>query len=128
MIVTNLSNSFYPCPKPGQKDKNLKNKKIKQKSNKLAKLEKERYSILTTNLDKCYLCNKKKEHIHEIYKGCNRQVSMKNGFCIPICGPCHTKTERDAELDEKLKKLCQKEYEKKNTREEFIKLINKSYL
>lgn len=32
------------------------------------------------------------------------------------------------EMDSELKKLYQKEYEKYHTREEFIKLIGKSYL
>lgn len=128
MIVTDLSTSFNPCPKPSKKVKESKNKRIGLKSNKLSKLEKERYSILTTNLKKCYLCNKKKEHIHEIYKGCNRQISMKNGFCIPICSMCHIETDLNSELDKGLKKLCQKEYEKTHTREKFIKLIKKSYI
>ena len=60
-------------------------KELKKKSNSLKKLEDKRYSILTDNLKICYICRKKKKHIHEIYKGSNRQTSMKNGFCIPIC-------------------------------------------
>lgn len=103
-------------------------KELKKKSKKLKKLEDKRYSILTDNLRICYICRKKKKHIHEIYKGSNRQTSMKNGFCIPICDTCHEETEKNVELDKKLKKECQKEFEKTHSRAEFIKLIGKSYL
>lgn len=127
MIVKDLSNSFSPFPKTPIKEKE-KETTIKKKSNKLAKKEKERFSILTKNLEKCYLCQNKKNEIHEIYKGCNRQTSMKYGFCIPICRICHSKTEIDSKLDLQLKKKCQKEYEKTHTREKFIQIIGQSYI
>lgn len=127
MIVQDLRNSFNPCPKNPVKDKETKTG-IKKKSNKLAKKEKGRFSILTNNLEQCYLCHKKKQDIHEIYKGCNRQTSMKYGFCIPICRNCHSRTEIDSQLDIQLKKKCQKEYEKEHTREQFIQIIGQNYL
>lgn len=55
---------------------------IKNKSNKLAKAEKKRFSILTNNMKVCFECGKPKKHIHEIFKGANRQASIKYGFCI----------------------------------------------
>ncbi len=103
-------------------------KPIKNKTNKLAKLEKNRFSILTNNMQKCYLCSKRKEHIHEIYKGSNRQISMKNGFCIPICEEHHRQTETNSKLDKDLKVKCQRKYEETHSREEFIDLIGQSYL
>ena len=104
-------------------------KELKKKSKNLKKLEDKRYSILTDNLKICYICQKRrKKHMHEIYKGSNRQTSMKNGFCIPVCNICHEETENNTELDKRLKQECQKEYEKTHSREEFIKLIGKSYL
>ena len=42
MIVTDLSNSFHPCPKPKVKEKQRKVKEIKKKSSKLEKLERQR--------------------------------------------------------------------------------------
>lgn len=103
-------------------------KSIKSKTNKLAKLEKNRFSILTDNMQKCYLCNRRKEHIHEIYKGSNRQRSMKNGFCIPICEEHHIETENNSKLDKDLKKECQEKYEETHSRADFINLIGQSYL
>ena len=67
MIVTNLTNSFNLVPKI-KKEKEKQTTKIKQKSNKLAKLEKNRFSILTNNLEKCYFCNNKKMELHEAFR------------------------------------------------------------
>lgn len=129
MIVKDLSNSFNPYKKPDLKPKKSGNKgTIKKKSNKLAQKEKKRFSILTNNLEQCYLCQNKKQETHEIYKGCNRQTSMKYGFCIPICRICHSRTEIDSKLNLQLQKKCQKEYEKTHTREEFIRIVGQSYV
>ena len=91
-----------------------------------------RYSILN-NLDKCYFCGKPRECIHEVYFGnANRNISIKNGFCVGLCHEHHNMSinsvHYNREMDLKLKKLYQKEYEKNHTREEFISLIGKSYL
>ena len=65
-----------------------------------------RYSILN-NLDKCF-------------------------FCVGLCHAHHnttgTSVHFNKEMDLELKRVYQKEYEKNHTREEFIKLIGKSYL
>lgn len=84
-----LSKEFNPVPKPPKIEKK-KQKKIKQKSSKLAKLERNRYSIITYNLDICYICKShKKDHLDEVFGGRNRQTSMKYGLVIPICFKCH---------------------------------------
>lgn len=102
--------------------------KIKNKSNKLANAERKRFSILTNNLEVCYVCGKKKEHIHEIYKGANRQVSIKNGFCVPLCNGCHTRTENEIDFLRNLQIKCQKVFEETHTREEFMNLTGRNYL
>lgn len=49
------------------------NKQIKNKSNKLSKLEKKRFSILTDDLEHCFICKERdeslipKDDLHEIY-------------------------------------------------------------
>ena len=98
---------------------------MKRKSNKLAKLEKNRYSIFTDNFQICYYCHRTGElDIHEVYGGSNRQRSMINGLCVPLCRRCHS----NIEVIKDLRKWCQKEYEKTHSRNEFIKLIGKSYI
>ena len=99
---------------------------MRKKSNKLAKLEKNRYSIFTDNYNVCYYCNNAKEKLdmHEVYGGSNRQRSMKYGLCVPLCRKCHS----NELVIRDLKKWCQREYEKTHTREEFINIIGKNYL
>lgn len=134
MIVTDLSKSFHPVPKPSKKSteqpkvEQKKPVQLKKKSSKLAKLERKRYSIITKDLDKCYICHKKKLDLHEIFRGRNRQTSMKHGLVIPVCRKCHDLIPKDKILKEELHKIGQKAYEKTHTREEFIATFGKNYL
>lgn len=136
MIVTDLSQSFHPVPKEsGRKDKKkAESSQIKQKSNKLAKLERNRFSIITKNLEHCYICYKKgmknipKDDLHELLEGKNRQVSMKYGLVIPICRKCHNLVTNDKTLQDKLHKVAQKEFEKHYKTENFIQIFGQSYL
>lgn len=91
-----------------------------------------RYSILN-NLDRCYFCNRPAECIHEVYFGtANRQISIENGFCVGLCHREHNLSTKsvhnDRKMDLELKQVYQEEYEKTHTREEFIRLIGKSYI
>ena len=87
-------------------------KAIKKKRNKLAKLEKNRFSIITKDLEHCYLCIKQgimdipKDDFHELCEGKNRQVSMKYGLVIPICRKCHNLVTNDKTLQDKLHKVA----------------------
>lgn len=101
---------------------------MKVKSNKLRKLEKNRYSILTHNLDFCFICKNPSTDIHEIYGGSNRRNSMKNGFCIPLCRTCHQTLTNEPKKALIYKFLCQEQFEKNHTRKEFIDIIGKNYL
>ena len=62
---------------------------IKKKSSKLAKLERERQSLFTDDLDHCIICGKSPVNIHEIFGGRNRQKSMKYRLTIPLCTTEH---------------------------------------
>lgn len=123
-IVTDLSNSFNPYPKE-QKEKKKKSAEIKKKSSKLAKLERQRDKDITKS-GLCEFCGKFSKRLdpHEVYGGSNRQRSIKYKFVKLICTQCH----KNEETIKQLKINTQKEYEKKHTREEFIKLIGKNYL
>ena len=123
MIVTDLSNSFHPVPKlsPKISPKSDKNERqIKKKSSKLAKLEKNRFSIITNNLDKCYFCNNKKMELHEIFRGRNRQKCMKWGLVVPICIKCHSKITIDKEFSSVLEQRAKQIFIKKYGKEKFI--------
>lgn len=133
-VVTDLSNSFHPVPKNLKriKQSSAENKQkkgqIKKKSSRLAKLEKNRFSIITKDLEHCYLCGNKKQELHELVEGKNRQASMKYGLVIPICRKCHILVTNDRTLQEKLHKVAQKEFKKHYKTENFVQIFNENYL
>lgn len=101
---------------------------MRNKTYKLQKLENNRYSILTDDLEHCFFCKNEYVDIHEIYGGCNRKVSMRNGFCVGLCRLCHNKVTLDYEAGLHLKKKCQLKFEETHSREEFLSLIKRNYL
>lgn len=104
-------------------------KELKKKSNKLKQLESKRYSILTDNLKICYICNKKKkDDLHEIFGGTNRQKSMQWGLVIPICRECHTKWDTDKSLRRMIQQKAKEEFIKRNTKEKFREEFGKNYV
>lgn len=127
MIVTDLSNSFHPVPKSGQKEVKspLKSGQIKKKSKKLAKLERQRdKEIVKSGI--CEFCGKFSKRLdpHEVYGGSNRKRSIAHKFVKLLCRECHS----NENIINQLKIDTQKEYEKTHSREEFIKLIGRSYI
>ena len=124
MIVKDLTNSFNPVPKI-KKEKKEKVTEIKKRSNKLAKIERQRDKNLTKS-GICEYCGNYSKRLdpHEIYGGSNRKRSIKHKFVKLICPRCHS----NEEIINQLRIDTQKEFEKTHTREEFIKLIGKSYI
>lgn len=111
------------------KNEPRKNKGINKKTSKQIKLEKSRYSILTNDLEHCYICRfqgKKvlRDDLHEVYEGANRKRSILNGLVVPLCRKHH----QNEEILSELKVATQRMYEVNHTRDEFIKLIGKSYI
>lgn len=100
---------------------------MKNKSSKLAKLERNRFSILTDNLDYCIMCGKPKQDLNEIYPGRNRQNSMKYGCVMPMCRLCHTKYTNDRNLQLYWMKLCQKKFNE-IYEEDFLSIFRRNYL
>jgi len=102
--------------------------KMKQRSNKLAKLEKNRFSLFTDNMNKCYFCPNKKDHIHEIFCGRNRQNSMKYGLCLPICESCHSKYQNNFLFNKEWHKKGQAIFSKAYPDLKFEDIFKKNYL
>ncbi len=86
------------------------------------------------NEKKCFVCKSQINiHEHHIYFGGNRTQSEKHGFKCFLCLEHHTGTygvhgKYGHDLDLALKQTCQQEFEKLHTREEFMKIIGRSYL
>lgn len=124
MIMKDLSKEFYPVPKNKAK-KEKEATRIKKKSSKLAKIERQRDKELTKS-GICEVCGKYSKQLdpHEIYGGSNRKRSIKYKFIKLICRECHD----NENIIKQLRIDTQKKYEKEHTRQEFIDLIGKSYL
>lgn len=104
-------------------------KELKKKSNKLKRLEVKRYSILTKNLNICYICNKnKKDDLHEVFGGSNRQKSMVWGLVIPICRSCHSDWDVNEELRKAIQQVAKKKFLENNTKEKFKEEFGKNYV
>ncbi len=101
---------------------------IRNQSKKQMKKEKNRYSIITDDLTKCYLCNGKKKDIHETIGGCNRQKSIEWGLTIPICRKCHSELENNQELKSNIQQLGQKVFENKYNHKLFMSEFKRNYL
>lgn len=83
-------------------------KTIINRTTKQSKLEKSRTtSLFTENLNVCYLCGRKKEHLHEVFFGRNRTNSIKYGLFIPVCEKCHRRCHKDTNLIDLLHKKGQ---------------------
>lgn len=81
----------------------------------------------------CFVTHKKYGlHKHHIYGGPNRRISEANGFYIYLIPFYHNMSDQgihfNKAFDLRIKRLCQLEYEKTHTREEFMALIGRNYL
>lgn len=92
-------------------------------------------SILNSDDSECFscgvICN---PELHHIYFGHgNRKVSDRMGFVVYLCPECHrgdygVHGKYGKELNLSLKRRCQAVFEETHSREEFRKLIGRSYL
>lgn len=101
---------------------------MKNKTYKLKKLESNRFSILTDELDTCFICKMSALHLHEIFEGSKRIASIRNGLVIPVCWNCHTILHNKRDVALKYKQLAQQKFEETHTREDFMKEIMRNYL
>ncbi len=109
--------------------KQQKPAKMKNKSNKLASLERNRKSIFTEDLEHCYLCGKKKNDLHEVFGGRNRINSIKYNFILPLCRECHSSNQNNVIFNDYWHKQGQLYWEENiGSREEFIKAFRRNYL
>lgn len=93
-------------------------------------------SVLQGGEKECYITGRTDRlHKHHIYFGTgNRAISDKYGFWVWLIPELHNMSDEgihngNIDLDLELKRECQKAYEADgHTRDEFIRLIGKSYL
>lgn len=92
-------------------------------------------SILTDDFDHCYICGVLvKPHIHHIFGGPLRKVSEKYGLKVPLCyrhhndPSCREAVHFNAGMSRMLKREAQKEFEKRQGHDAFMKIIGRNYL
>ena len=88
---------------------------------------------LLQNKKECYITKSTLNlHKHHIYKGCYRKKAEEYGCWVYLRADWHNMSNYgvhfNKELDDKLKKECQRAFEKKYDRETFIKLFGRNYL
>ena len=110
--------------------KTQNNKKMRVKSKKLAKLERNRHSVFTADKDKCMFCPATTNLTwHEIYAGRNRQNSMEDGLCLRMCLLCHEEKQEDIRFNEFWHRKAQLYYEQNiGSRKQFLARYRRSYL
>lgn len=115
--------SGFAYPKPTI----IKKKKYHMRniSKKQASKEKKRYSIMTDDMNRCFICGQAKQDLHEIFGGKNRTKSIECGLVIPICRTEHGNIKN---FEKWLHRIGQLKFEETHTREEFIKEFGKSYI
>ena len=103
---------------------------MKNKSNKLAKLERNRFSVFSDKKDKCMFCYSTTNLTwHEIFAGRNRQNSMKYALCLRMCLYCHEEKQEDTIFNDFWYKKAQEYFEKNiGSREEFLRVFRRNYL
>ena len=99
---------------------------MKKKSYKIAKLEKDRFSIITNDLEHCIICKKPKDNLHEVFFGKNRQLSMQYGCVIPLCYTHHLIIHNNHALDLVWKIKMQDAFGKTYDID-FIKIFGRNY-
>lgn len=101
-----------------------------------------RHSILQNDDDRrrCWLCMRMHDysektvlHKHHIFEGTAlRRISEAEGFFVWLCPQHHEfapmSAHTDIETRRSLQREAQRKYEEEHTREEFMRLIGRSYL
>jgi len=115
--------------------KNSRKSTLKRKTYKLAKMERERFSLFTDDLDHCIICGKSPINKHEIFFGAkNRQKSIQYGLVIPLCTAEHhnqigcTGIHFDKKLREYWQIKAQKKFQEVYPDLDFLEIFGKNYI
>ena len=104
-------------------------KSMKQRTSKQAKLERERFSLFSTNKNKCYFCHSTYNLTwHEIFEGKNRRNSMKYGLCLRMCLSCHRTYQENNYFKEEWHKKGQAIFNTTYPELNFIDIFYQNYL
>ena len=101
----------------------LKNTTVKR-----AKLERKRFSVFSKDTKHCYFCSSSFELTwHELFRGRNRQNSMKYGLCLRMCSTCHELYQEDKHFNDFWHVKGQIAFEETYPDLDFVKIFKKNY-
>lgn len=89
-------------------------------------------SIITNDMNHCYICGSSDVEIHHIYGAANRSNSTKLGLVVPLCRFHHTGSEEAVHFNKKtmadMHKLGQQCFDKKYPQLNFKEIFGRNYL
>lgn len=88
----------------------------------------ELFSIITEDLDHCYICGAERQQIHHCMNGSNKTKSEKYGLLLPVCAKCHNKIHDKDDNMKRVRKITQRKFEQIYSRELWLSEFGKSYL
>lgn len=88
-------------------------------------------SIITKDMEHCYLCGAPATDMHHIFNAANKRKSEKYGLMMPLCMNCHTGDNGVHTVPGKMratKEFGQQMFELYYPNEDFLKIFGKNYL
>ena len=90
-------------------------------------------SIITDNMDICYICEQPRECIHHVFGGtANRRLSDKYKLVIPLCHYHHNMSNEGVHFNKPfdicLKKIGQMKFEEEYSHEKFMQVFGRNWL
>lgn len=92
-------------------------------------------SIITNNLDRCYLCGSYRWiELHHVWGGAKRKLSTQYGLVVPLCHYCHNEPPNGVHQNKENRLYLQAKVQKKAmkhygwTVEQFREIFGKNYL
>lgn len=76
----------------------------------------------------CYFCLRPSQDCHHIFQGPFKKASEAHNFMVYLCRECHDRVHREKAPRIMLRQMCQQEYEKVFSRDDFINEFGRSYL
>lgn len=84
--------------------------------------------MLSSKDDECFICGRPATDTHHIFHGCRRKAADEMGLTVRLCRYCHSMIHDKGKYDRELQQLCQEEWERTHSREEWMEKIGKNYL
>jgi len=88
-------------------------------------------SIMTDDLEHCYICGSPNPQIHHIMNAANKTKSEEWGLLVPLCMTHHTGmfgVHTDPDKMRRMRQAGQKRFEELYGHEKWMEIFQKSYL